>query len=638
MGWLSMRTFPVVLLLICAIRFYTMSLNDEAVADSTAANVVHISRTRISGAAETASVVANKALRHVGKANATLAVGAGAVPRVGGGNINNNGGKIRASTAAARGAWGADDDQAPDLDGLARLLDERLKFVRPGRGIDVLDFKAGADACGGGWQFEKSSYLSGCCSQPPGSSVEAKMGAGCQSFKRLADAKKSCDALGGACCGVVAMAGDEFQCRESCSPRNSPAGEDSYIKLMCGGVSKDATPLEIWSVFQRGVQDAIENPKYRLDGDRRHLLTPGRGGDAASVKDDGTIFLTVAAYRDWNCDMTIGQALRHAKEPDRIHVAIVEMNCRVDPCVTGTGWGNTRRIVPAKPDEDCYDELMKQPDLSRHLKAGRVKTLRLNESQALGPFFSRYLATKMFQGQSYIVQVDAHSKFLDNWDALVISQLKKTPSFPRSIISNYPPSAVPSHETPSALCSVHFADGIVRLDHGFRRFKTSIDDRPRHSMYVAAGFFAAHASLLTDSPFDPYLPFIFMGEEITMSARFWTSGWDIYAPSMDVVSHEYVRKESPKYWETVDRIYGTGTQNAIVPIVMQRIRNLLKWPNDPPRFPTSLLYEADKYGLGKNRSLESFWENGGIDLEHQRVNMPHWCLDGKAPKHVLVPL
>eukprot|EP00927_Polykrikos_kofoidii_P069848 TRINITY_DN6550_c0_g2_i1.p1 TRINITY_DN6550_c0_g2~~TRINITY_DN6550_c0_g2_i1.p1 ORF type:complete len:645 (-),score=95.10 TRINITY_DN6550_c0_g2_i1:67-2001(-) len=544
----------------------------------------------------------------------------------------------RVATRSGLGVWGADDEQAPDLDRFARLFEERLARLRRGRGQLASELKAGTEACGGGWKFYDNNFLSGCSADTATSSEQARRGANCQQFKSLDEAKQSCDLLGAECGGVISSVSGGFECRKSAIPATSQNGESAHVKLLCGGLPLSASPNEIVEEFQKTVQEAIDDPSYRLNGQRRHLLSPGHAGDPASVKDDGTIFLTVAAYRDWNCDETVAQALRHASRPDRVHVAIVEMNCRVEPCVTGTGWGASRRIVPVKPDEDCYDELMQKTDIRHHLEAGRVKTLRLNETQALGPFFSRFLAMNMFEGQSYIVQVDAHSKFLEDWDALVIAQLKRTPSFPRSIISNYPPPALPSSSTPTALCNFEFANGIVRLQQGVRSFLSKPDDSPRHSMYVAAGFLAAHSSLLTDCPFDPYLPFIFMGEEITMSTRFWTSGWDIYAPSQDVVSHEYVRKESPKYWETVDRLYGDGTQNAVVPIVLQRIRHLLEWPDDPPVQPPNLLFQLSNYGLGKSRPLRDFWENGGVDLKEKKVKSPTWCSVGTEPTHVSVLL
>jgi [Skp1-protein]-hydroxyproline N-acetylglucosaminyltransferase len=41
---------------------------------------------------------------------------------------------------------------------------------------------------------------------------------------------------------------------------------------------------------------------------------------------------------------------------------------------------------------------------------------------------------------------------------------------------------------------------------------------------MAAGFFFVSGQFLIDVPFDPYLPWIFMGEEILLSSRAYTSG------------------------------------------------------------------------------------------------------------------
>lgn len=71
--------------------------------------------------------------------------------------------------------------------------------------------------------------------------------------------------------------------------------------------------------------------------------------------------------------------------------------------------------------------------------------------------------------------------------------------------------------------------------------------------FIGAGFFFAHSSFLADVPFDPYVPWVFMGEEILESLRMWTWGYDIYSPTRNVLSHFYVRRHTPKFWETVNR-------------------------------------------------------------------------------------
>jgi len=60
---------------------------------------------------------------------------------------------------------------------------------------------------------------------------------------------------------------------------------------------------------------------------------------------------------------------------------------------------------------------------------------------------------------------------------------------------------------------------------------------PAFAPFTAAGYFVAHSDFLREVPFDPFLPWIFMGEEIIMSTRLWTSGYDIFSPTRSVVGH-----------------------------------------------------------------------------------------------------
>jgi hypothetical protein len=78
---------------------------------------------------------------------------------------------------------------------------------------------------------------------------------------------------------------------------------------------------------------------------------------------------------------------------------------------------------------------------------------------------------------------------------------------------------------------------------------------PRFAPFVAAGYFVAHSDFLRQVPFDPFLPWIFMGEEIIMSSRLWTAGYDMFSPIQSVVGHMYVRQHKPKFWESVRRAF-----------------------------------------------------------------------------------
>jgi [Skp1-protein]-hydroxyproline N-acetylglucosaminyltransferase len=48
-------------------------------------------------------------------------------------------------------------------------------------------------------------------------------------------------------------------------------------------------------------------------------------------------------------------------------------------------------------------------------------------------------------------------------------------------------------------------------------------------------------------PYDPFLPFLFFGEESSMTARLWTGGWDFYSPGINLVYHLWERTHRPSF-------------------------------------------------------------------------------------------
>ena len=67
--------------------------------------------------------------------------------------------------------------------------------------------------------------------------------------------------------------------------------------------------------------------------------------------------------------------------------------------------------------------------------------------------------------------------------------------------------------------------------------------------FWAAGFSFSRAALLKEVPYDPHLPFLFFGEEISMVLRMWSRGWDLYAPDRHVLYHRWERSYRTTFWE-----------------------------------------------------------------------------------------
>ena len=102
--------------------------------------------------------------------------------------------------------------------------------------------------------------------------------------------------------------------------------------------------------------------------------------------------------------------------------------------------------------------------------------------------------------------------------------------------------------TTTYMCRGKFLDwGVFRLDGNV----VSRPRRPQPQGWAAAGFLFARGEILAEVPFDPYLDYVFDGEEITYSIRMWTHGWDIFSPNENILYHYYGRKKAKRFWEIV---------------------------------------------------------------------------------------
>eukprot|EP00928_Gymnodinium_smaydae_P015178 TRINITY_DN15564_c0_g2_i1.p1 TRINITY_DN15564_c0_g2~~TRINITY_DN15564_c0_g2_i1.p1 ORF type:complete len:519 (+),score=110.92 TRINITY_DN15564_c0_g2_i1:46-1557(+) len=419
------------------------------------------------------------------------------------------------------------------------------------------------------------------------------------------------------------------------------SGEDQPLD----GEKKHGTPEKVWLAFRDAMDAALKDPSL-------HLNKP-----YAVPREDNSIYISIASYRDPSCSATVRNAFEKADRPELVSVGVVQQNCGAKRgCFTGTGWADTRRWVPSPPDPDCLKDFCASALGAQHCRAGRVRALRLPEDEAYGPMFSRYLNAKLWRGETYFMQIDSHSGFREGWDSTLIEMMKQTPSFPRSVISSYPPSGEAedterwrrstssSEKELSGLCGALFED-TGEETFTLRMAQSTIENhhrgslRPPYATFVAAGFMFGHASLLREVPPDPFLPYIFMGEEIAMSLRLYTAGFDIYAPSVDVIRHHYVRKEHPKFWETVNMVFSGDFHNALNRLLVRRVLHLLGRRGVRAAAAAAgapdVFARLSEYGLGRVRTLDQFMEMAGLDVNKKEMQTPEWCERGRTPPHAL---
>jgi hypothetical protein len=251
----------------------------------------------------------------------------------------------------------------------------------------------------------------------------------------------------------------------------------------CAAIKK-ATHREIWKAYH----DLTVKMLYPWD---REYLTrmPKR-------RDDGSIFLSVASYRDENCPNTLKWAFEKAKHPERIFVGLVQQNC-YEHCRSGVLEGGRMEDVP--PDIDCYHEFCTaHPEY-----CPQIRVLHVNETESLGPYAARYFASKLWYGEPWYMQIDAHMTFATNWDEDSIVMLQNAPT-KKPVISHYPPGHTSNldaikNQPGSRLCGGVFANSdiesqIIRLE-GSLGSGAKVLENPRFSGFTAAGYFVAHSGM-----------------------------------------------------------------------------------------------------------------------------------------------
>lgn len=292
------------------------------------------------------------------------------------------------------------------------------------------------------------------------------------------------------------------------------------------------------------------------------------------------IFVSIASYRDSECPMTIKSLFSQAENPDRIHIGLCQQN--------------------KDDDVDCYDNSERKD---------QIKIKKYKHLQAKGPTYARYICSTLWDGEEYYLQIDSHMDFEKNWDTTAINLLNNCKKLsPKPVLTHYPPSKTDKSGLLSYMCNSSFnSNNIPTFTSGL----ISHREDNLQSPFTAAGLLFLESHFLEACPFDPYLPYLFQGEEILFSARLWTNGYDFYLPLKNLCKHSYTRSDSPKFWTDVKD--WSKTQNES----LKRAKYILKWI-DEKELNEESKKELEKYGLGKERSIEDYFKFAGIDYKNKK--------------------
>jgi hypothetical protein len=301
-------------------------------------------------------------------------------------------------------------------------------------------------------------------------------------------------------------------------------------------------------------------------------------------KNDNSIFISIASYRDKDCVNTILDCLQKAKFPKNIRIGICQQNKENDLDVI---------------HNEYHSEL--EPYIHQ------IRIIRIPYYEARGPTFARYLCSTLWDGETFYMQIDSHMRFESDWDQKCISMFDDLDD--KVVLSTYPKEIENKEgEDIPVICNVFLSESENMITFpGASLIEPS--NRPIETGFIAAGFFFTNSDFLKEIPFDPRLPDLFVGEEILLSIRFWTNGWNIYAPNQNIIYHHYIREGEPKVW--TDRIFNSE-------LALKKVKQLIGLSDETP--PNDINVFMHIYGLGKTRTLKQYYDFIQFQFDQNKSN------------------
>ncbi len=309
-----------------------------------------------------------------------------------------------------------------------------------------------------------------------------------------------------------------------------------------------------------------------------------------------SIFIQIASYRDPDLSSTLKNLIENALYPKRLFFGICQQLSEYDP----KSWS----------------------DIPQHCNLNIVK---FDSTESLGAGWARQKAQELYKGEEFILQIDSHMRVIPEWDKELIEAWESCGD-PMAILSVYPNKFIPPNALDMSILPIMAADKFDK--YGILRFKAvnyfdNQNKKPKYPLpnaFVAGGFYFGPGQIVYKVPNDPEI--YFFEEEIAISVRFWTNGFNIYSPNRLIIFHLYRtlknnQNHSKTHWED-NKEWFIYNRNSII-----RVHHLLESIDMAPiRIKSNYKdkYNLGIYGLGNSRSLEDYQTWSGINFKKQNID------------------
>ncbi len=350
---------------------------------------------------------------------------------------------------------------------------------------------------------------------------------------------------------------------------------------------RDDNDEVIWSKNRYQPWSRVESPEAATLSYCRDLLLivdeHARLQNTARAHRNETTFIALASYCEPELVSTIENCIDKALHPENLRFGIC-LQYDNDNCE------ETR--------EDCLDH---------YLNDDRFRFVKYDYRESRGGCWARNLCQEFYQDEDYTLQVDAHSQFIEGWDAVLIQMLRDMPS-EKPLITSFPPLYTLDENGQTTLSHLRGLNHIATTLAGSwrkegwilhpQKFIPENNHFPRRTRFLSGAFVFTLGQWNDEVRQDP--EHFYTGEEFALALRSYTHGYDLFDPDQIVVWHRLHPEPNRKYWNDNEE----SATNARHGKAISRLRKLLN--GDPDN-------ELGRYGLGNIRSLEDYRIFSGLD-------------------------
>jgi hypothetical protein len=317
------------------------------------------------------------------------------------------------------------------------------------------------------------------------------------------------------------------------------------------------------------------------------------------------ILIHLPAYREPELIPTIKSALENAEFPKRLV------------------FGICRQYHP----DDTFDNL----DEFRNDPRFKIYDMLYSEAKGL-PYARSIINEKLLTNEDFVLQLDGHHRFDKNFDSTLINWYNELIGDGYNpLICGYLPYYDPFNDPQKRVMEPWFSEAASFYPHGTIFIRpTGIPGwekltKPIKARFVSGHFIFGPNKWAKEIRHDPDI--YFSGEEINLTVRSFTHGYDLFHPHRTIIWHATMREERSGMLVWDDQ-YKAGNYmwHKQQDIARAKIRQLLRTEDNG--------FDLTGYDLGTVRTLRDYEKYAGIHFK--KKSFQKYTKDNKFPPNPII--